>query len=62
MSPPMDKVGIEIGQFDDAGSNGDNNMSIVAIDSWQVVCEGVIWVKFSKKYDIGIKNSFAGRG
>ena len=33
MSPVLSKVGIKIGQYDDAGSNGDNNMSIVAIDS-----------------------------
>ena len=33
MSPPMDKVGIEIGQLKDGGSNGDDIMSILAIDS-----------------------------
>ena len=33
MSPPMDKVGIEIGQLEDGGSNGDDIMSILAIDS-----------------------------
>ena len=33
MSPPKDKVGIEIGQLEDGGSNGDNDMSIVAIES-----------------------------
>ena len=33
MSPVLSKVGIKIGQYDDAGSNGDDNMSIVVIDS-----------------------------
>ena len=33
MSPPVDKVGIEIGQLEDGGSNGDDIMSILAIDS-----------------------------
>ena len=33
MSPPRDKVGIEIGQLEDGGSNGENDMSIVAIES-----------------------------
>ena len=36
MSPPRDKVGIEIGQLEDGGSNGDNDMSIVAIESWHI--------------------------
>ena len=31
MSPPMDKVGIEIGQLDDGGSNGDKKMSLRAM-------------------------------
>ena len=33
LSPPRDKVGIEIGQLEDGGSNGDDIMSILAIDS-----------------------------
>ena len=33
LSPPRDKVGIEIGQLEDGGSNGGNDMSIVAIES-----------------------------
>ena len=33
MSPVLSKVGIKIGQYDDGGSNGDDNMSIVAIYS-----------------------------
>ena len=33
MSPVLSKVGIKIGQYDDAGSNGDDNMSILAIYS-----------------------------
>ena len=33
LSSPVDKVGIEIGQLEDGGSNGDDIMSIVAIDS-----------------------------
>ena len=33
MSSPVDKVGIEIGQLEDGGSNGDDIMSIFAIDS-----------------------------
>ena len=33
MSPPKDKVGIEIGQLEDSGSNGDDIMSILAIES-----------------------------
>ena len=33
LSPPWDKVGIEIGQLEDGGSNGDDIMSILAIES-----------------------------
>ena len=33
LSPPRDKVGIEIGQLEDGGSNGDDIMSILAIYS-----------------------------
>ena len=33
MSSPVDKVGIEIGQLEDGGSNGDDIMSILAIES-----------------------------
>ena len=33
LSSPVDKVGIEIGQLEDGGSNGDDIMSILAIYS-----------------------------
>ena len=33
LSPPWDKVGIEIGQLEDGGSNGDDIVSMLAIDS-----------------------------
>ena len=44
MSPVtvLSKVGIKIGQYDDGGSNGDDNMSIVAIYS----AVGMFIVKF----------------
>ena len=36
LSSPVDKVGIEIGQLEDGGSNGDDIMSILAIESWHI--------------------------